>query len=251
MATPALIKKLSRNNFARAIACWLGTQYIRMVHLTSSWTYDSAISAKHPLKLDIPFIACFWHGRLMMMGSNWVQPRPLYMLISGHPDGKLIARIIQRLGFKSLEASTNKGGEVALRSMLRTLKEGNCVGFTPDGPRGPRMRARLGAIVLARLSGAPILPTTFSSTRRKVFKSWDRFVLARMFGRGIFLWGEPIWVPKDAYDVEMERLRQVLENSLNDLTHQADIYCGHQRIDPAPNDNEPIIPDENIRESGK
>ena len=96
------------------------------------------------------------------------------------------------------------------------------------------MRAKLGAIVLARLSGAPILPTAFSSTRRKLFNSWDQFLLARMFGQGVFIWGDPIWVPKNADDAEMERLRQVLENSLNNLTKQADNNCGHSTIDPAP-----------------
>ena len=85
----------------------------------------------------------------------------------------------------------------------------------------------------------------------EIFKSWDRFIFARMFGRGSFLWGDPIWVPKDSNDAEMERLLQVLEDSLNDLTHQADIYCGHQRMDPAPNDNEPVIPAANLRGSGK
>ena len=121
-----------------------------------------------------------------------------------------------------------------MRKMLRTIKRGGCIGITPDGPHGPRMRASLGAIALARLSGAPILPTTFSSTRRKVFKSWDKFTLARMFGKGIFIWGDPIWVPKEADDMEMERLRQKLENNLNELTRQADDQCGHAAMNPAP-----------------
>ena len=55
-----------------------------------------------------------------------------------------------------------------------------------------------------------------------------------MFDQGVFLWGDPIWVSKDADDAEMERLRQVLENSLNNLTKQADNNCGHPTMDPAP-----------------
>ena len=234
MTTPAMIKKLSRNVVARSIACWLGAQYIRIVDMTSFWKFDGEFGLEQSLKGDIPFIACFWHGRLMMMGSNWSRRSALYMLVSGHPDGKLIACIIQRLGFKTVEALSKNSGNAAMRSMLRILKKGSCIGFTPDGPRGPRMRAKLGAIVLARLSGAPILPTAFSSTRRRLFNSWDQFLLARMFGQGVFLWGDPIWVPKDADDAEMERLRQVLENSLNNLTKQADNNCGHSTIDPAP-----------------
>ena len=237
MTTPAVIKGLSRNVGARTIVSWLGTKYIRVVDKTSSWTFERERASEKILDNGMPFIACFWHGRLMMMGTNWSRRHPLYMLISGHPDGKLIACIIQRLGFFTLEGSSKKGGTEAMRKMLRTLKSGGCIGITPDGPHGPRMRASLGAIALARLSGAPILPTTFSSTRRKVFKSWDKFTLARMFGKGIFIWGDPIWVPKEADDIEMERLRQVLENSLNNLTLRADNHCGHPTMDPAPIDN--------------
>ena len=234
MATPTLIKSLSRNNILRAVVCWLGVLYIRLVDLTSSWTHQGMNGSERYLKESTPFISCFWHGRLMMMGSNWPSRRPFYMLISEHPDGRLIARVIQRLGFRTLNGSTKSGGTKAFRYMLRILLEGNCVGITPDGPHGPRMRASIGAIALAKLSGAPILPTTFSSTRRKVLNSWDRFIFAHIFGKGVFLWGEPIWVPKDADETEMEQLRQKLENNLNDLTRQADDQCGHPAIDPAP-----------------
>lgn len=234
MATPALIRNLSRNYILRAVVCWLSVMYIRLVDLTSSWTHQGKSGSECHLKENTPFISCFWHGRLMMMGSNWPSSRPFYMLISEHPDGKLIARVVQRLGFRTLEGSTKSGGSKALRYMLRILQEGNCVGITPDGPHGPRMRASFGAIALAKLSGAPILPTTFSSTRRKVFNSWDRFIFAHVFGKGVFIWGEPIWVPKDADHAEMERLRQKLENNLNDLTRQADDQCGHVAINPAP-----------------
>ena len=116
--------------------------------------------------------------------------------------------------------------------MLRILKDGGSIGITPDGPHGPRMRVSHGTIALAKLSGAPLLPTTFSSTKGKVFKSWDRFFLAGLFGRGVFLWGDPIYVPRDADAAEMERLRLVLEDSLNMLTRSADDRCGRTPVDP-------------------
>ena len=167
-----------------------------------------------------------------MMSSNWHPARPLYMLISGHPDGKLVARVVRLLGFKTLEGSTRRGGADALRAMLRILKDGGSIGITPDGPHGPRMRVSHGTIALAKLSGAPLLPTTFSSTKGKVFKSWDRFFLAGLFGKGVFLWGDPIYVPRDADAAEMERLRVVLEESLNTLTRSADDRCGRIPVVP-------------------
>ena len=96
----------------------------------------------------------------------------------------------------------------------------------------PRMRVSPGTIALAKLSGAPLLPTTFSSTKGKIFRSWDRFFLAGLFGKGVFLWGDPIYVPRDADAAQMERLRLVLEDTLNTLTRSADDQCGRIPVEP-------------------
>ena len=232
MVTPAGIKSLSRNGVARTFASWLGALYVRAANITTNWTSDGMAGPTALWETNTPFIGCFWHGRMIMMSSNWHPARPLYMLISGHPDGKLVARVVRLLGFKTLEGSTRRGGADALRAMLRILKDGGSIGITPDGPHGPRMRVSHGTIALAKLSGAPLLPTTFSSTKGKVFKSWDRFFLAGLFGKGVFLWGDPIYVPRDADAAEMERLRLVLEDSLNTLTRSADDRCGRIPVVP-------------------
>lgn len=125
-----------------------------------------------------------------------------------------------------------------MRAMLRILKDGGSIGITPDGPHGPRMRVSPGTIALAKFSGVPLLPTTFSSTKGKIFRSWDHFFLAGLFGKGVFLWGDPIYVPRDADAAEMERLRLELENSLNTLTRLADDKCGREPVEPEGNDPE-------------
>jgi len=233
MATPAAIKSLSRNTVARAVVSWIGSLYVRMANSTTSWTSEGSDAAQKYWEEETPFIGCFWHGRMIMMSSNWHPDRPLHMLISSHPDGKFIARVVRLLGFKTLEGSTRRGGADALRAMLRTLKNGGSIGITPDGPHGPRMRVSPGTIMLAKLSGAPLLPTTFSSTKGKIFRSWDRFFLAGLFGKGVFLWGDPIHVPRDADDAEMENLREKLEDTLNTLTAEADRRCGRVAVEPA------------------
>lgn len=160
------------------------------------------------------------------------------MLISRHRDGQLIARTVAHLGIGSIAGSsgkggTDKGGAAALREMVRTLKRGGYVGITPDGPRGPRMRAAKGVIDAARLAGVPIVPAAYAVTRRKVVSSWDRFIVALPFGRGVLMWGAPIVVPADADQEQRERLRAQLEERLNALTEEADRLCGHAPILPA------------------
>ncbi len=114
--------------------------------------------------------------------------------------------------------------------MLQALKAGESVGITPDGPRGPRMRVGPGGVVtLSRLAGVPVVPVSFSAKRAFWLKSWDRFLVAWPFGRGVFVWGEPISVPKIADAATLEEHRQAIEQALNVATAEADRRMGTKR----------------------
>ena len=95
------------------------------------------------------------------------------------------------------------------------------------------MRASAGLINAARLAGVPILPCTYAVSLRRVLASWDRFVLAFPFGRGVFLWGEPIAVAPDGGEAALERARATLEARLNALTREADLLCGAVPVEPS------------------
>jgi hypothetical protein len=181
-----------------------------------------------------PFIAAFWHGRMLPMPCFWAGDMTVYMLISQHPDGQLIARTIKHLGFDSITGSSTRGGSGALRALIKALADGACIGITPDGPHGPRMRAGDGVVTLARMSGAPILPVTYATDRRRVLGTWDRFFLAWPFGRGVLVWGDAVRVPRDAGAEALEAARRRLEDTLNAITAEADGLCGQAPIEPAP-----------------
>ncbi len=232
-------KKTLRNDTVRRVLCWLGAQYIRLVHATGRWTVVGGDIPRRFRDDGKPFIVCFWHGRLLMMGYCWDCRLPFYMLISRHPDGQIIARTIGHFGFDTVGGSTTRGGAAALRTLVRTLKAGGYVGMTPDGPRGPRMRAGDGAITVARLSGAPIIPATYGISRRRVLGTWDRFVLALPFGRGVLVWGDPIHVDRGADADALETARRQVEDGLNAITAEADRLCGCTPVEPAPVAGEP------------
>ena len=111
--------------------------------------------------------------------------------------------------------------------MLKSLKSGECVGITPDGPHGPLQQASDGIIAVARLSGCPIIPAAWSARRHRRLRSWDRFRIAMPFTSGIFLWGQPIFVAKDSDAAALEQSRLMVEGALNALTQQADSAMGH------------------------
>ncbi|MEX2450013.1 MAG: hypothetical protein WD407_04080, partial [Rhodospirillales bacterium] len=104
---------------------------------------------------------------------------------------------------------------------------------TPDGPRGPRMRASDGIVTIARLAGAPIVPVSFGAARRRVLNTWDRFVLALPFSRGVIVWGDPIVIERDADDAKLDEARRAVEDALNAITAEADALCGCAPVEPA------------------
>lgn len=149
------------------------------------------------------------------------------MLISQHRDGELIARTVKLLGIESVRGSTTRGGLSAIRSMVRTMQDGFNIAITPDGPQGPRHMVQAGIVELARLTGAPIIPMTYSASRRKVFRSWDQFNLPFPFSRVVYIFGEPVLVPRELGPEEREEKRLLLENRLKQITREADQSFGH------------------------
>jgi lysophospholipid acyltransferase (LPLAT)-like uncharacterized protein len=89
------------------------------------------------------------------------------------------------------------------------------------------MRASGGIVNVARLSQAPIVPIVFATSRRRVIDSWDRFQLPLPFGRGVFLWGEPIEIERDLDAAGLEHARLLVEARMNELAAEADRRVGH------------------------
>jgi len=218
----------------RAAACWLGAQYIRLVWLTGRWRVENADIPRAFWADGKPFILAFWHGHLLMMPKCWDLSKPMHMLISQHRDGQIIAQVIGHFGLGTAAGSSTRGGSAALRQMLKALKNGEYVGITPDGPRGPRMRATAGIVTLARLSGAPIIPCAYSAAPRKVLGSWDRFQLALPFARGVIRWGAPIEVPRTLDDAGIDAMRQEVEAAMIALAQATEAAAGNPVTEPAP-----------------
>ena len=170
---------------------------------------------------------------MLMMPCAWRSQRPVSILISPHRDGRLIARAIAHFGVGTVTGSSRRGAVAGLRGALMALAKGRCIGVTPDGPRGPRMRAAPGIVHMARVAQVPVLPASYGVQRRTIFRSWDRFLLPHPFNRGVFLLGEPIRIAVDADEMAIEQTRRLVEDRLNALTREADARFGHAGIAPA------------------
>ncbi|MBV9824131.1 MAG: lysophospholipid acyltransferase family protein [Alphaproteobacteria bacterium] len=219
-------RKLLRGDRLRRVLCWAIHLYIRLVFATNRWTVEGADIPRRLREQGDSFILAFWHGRLLMIPMAWQRLAPMHMLISAHRDGRIIADAVTYFGVQSVAGSSRHGGSAALRTMLRQLKNGDCVGITPDGPQGPAMVASNGIVNVARLAHVPIVPVVFATSRRRVLRTWDRFHLALPFGRGVFLWGDPINIASELDESGIERARVLVETRMNELASEADLRVG-------------------------
>ena len=112
------------------------------------------------------YVMAFWHGTLLMMVYAYVGSR-LTFLVSWHRDGELITRVMKHFGMTPTRGSTTRGGIRALHGLLKRVKEGYDIAFTPDGPRGPARRAQMGVVQTARLSGLPVVPFGVAALKKK------------------------------------------------------------------------------------
>ena len=167
------------------------------------------------------FIIVTWHGKMLL---------PIYVhrnlgivaMVSEHRDGEMIARTIQRLGYDTVRGSSTRGGTKAFRQMLKELKKGRICTILPDGPRGPRHHFKLGAIVIAQRSGAPLLPMTFAAKKSIRLKSWDRFTLWLPLSKLQLIYGDPITIPRDCSAEELEQYRAKVEKTMIEMEQRAD-----------------------------
>ena len=141
------------------------------------------------------------------------------MLASRSRDGELVARWATRFGLGVVRGSSSRGGAEALRELTAVLRAGEDVAIVPDGPRGPRECLQPGVVVLAALTGAPVVPFGFAARPARRLASWDRFMVPLPFARAAAVFGKPCVIARDA---DRETARADLERALAEVTESAD-----------------------------
>ena len=81
---------------------------------------------------------------------------------------------------------------------MKAARSGKDLAITPDGPRGPARVVQPGAIWVAKLTGRPLLPVAFACRPAIKVGSWDRISVPVPFSRGVFVYGDPLWIAEDA-----------------------------------------------------
>ncbi|SRR6266540_96731 len=212
MKVPGLLKL--------AVAPALGAMGVRLVGPTLRiHREEAAVGALW--RAGTPAIYAVWHGRILLLPYlyGWRHAR---VLASRSRDGELVARFVARFGLEAVRGSSSRAGAEALRLLARALEEGRDAVVVPDGPRGPRETVKAGVVVLARLSGAPIVPVAVGASAEWRLHSWDEFRIPKPFARCVLRFGDPIRVPGHAHRAAEEDARKEVEAALRALSWRVD-----------------------------
>ena len=162
-------------------------------------------------------IFAFWHDQLLLMVKGY-RGSGARVLISASRDGELIARTMAYFDIGAVRGSSSRGGRAAVKEMIDLTREPLDLGFTPDGPKGPRHIAKPGVAQLAKVSGRPVVPMAFVCSHGHRFQSWDRFLLPYPWGRAVYCFGEPLWYEKSE---NIESFLSRLQIAMDDNTRRA------------------------------
>ena len=166
-------------------------------------------------------IYTFWHNRVFA-GTYFFRGRGIVIMTSQSFDGEYIARFIQRLGYGAVRGSSTRGAVGAVVEMARLMKAGCATGFSIDGPKGPRYVAKMGAVLLAKKTGHPILPfTLIADSFWEAKKSWDGFQVPKPFTRVTLKIAAPMFVPPDADEDLLSAKRDELQQKLDEVNQVA------------------------------
>ena len=211
--------KSARKRAEVAAIATLGYPLLRTLGSTWHWKVSGAehVDAIHARGLQP--IHSFWHGRILP-ATLYFQRRGIVVITSENYDGEWIARIITKFGYGTARGSTSRGGPKALLQLVREVKSKG-VAFTLDGPRGPAEVAQPGAVWLAKATGNPLMPFHAEAASSWTMKSWDRTQIPKPFTTVAMAIGEPLYVPRDAGEAELEQWRQRLQHSLAECRQRA------------------------------
>jgi hypothetical protein len=191
----------------------------RVVRVDGIEHLDAALSKAPSL------VPCYWHQHQLFCGKFLVEQRAKGLtvgwLISPSVDGEIGAMMVRRFGGAVIRGSSSHTGARALRDYYQALvKDAVSPVVTPDGPRGPRFKFKPGAILLAQMSGRPMLPMAYAASRAWLVK-WDKFVIPMPFSRVVIAIGAPRYVPRVLDAKGIETLQGEMEQELKTLYRKA------------------------------
>ena len=216
----------------RRLYYFLGMPLLRFVFFVVNSTYrvekiiGSDIAERILADEDQVYAPCYWHQHHVLCSGlmrRWIRRgfRACF-LVSASVDGEVPARIARSWGAEVIRGSANQTGALVLRDMQQMMKQGVSIVTTADGPNGPKYEFKAGAVLMARIGNAPMVPLACAAERAWHLKRWDNFLIPKPFSHIVLAIGEPIAVPPGTPMNEIEEYRSRMEDGINSLMRQSE-----------------------------
>jgi len=195
--------------------------------LVASTTRWVLVDPEHSMDSDHPPRAIFaiWHNRQLLSPEIYqrflgrrLPGRRLASMASASRDGAIAASVLELFGVRAVRGSSSRRGARALVELIDLARQGFDLAVTPDGPRGPRYEVKPGVVALAQHTGLPLVPISYHLTRKRVLRSWDRFIVPLPFGRCEITVGKVIQVPSDLDEAGREEVARELQSRMLEIT---------------------------------
>lgn len=243
-----MAKRLFSSGSVVAFGSAVGAAYIRLVYNTSQVLRDPP-DTDAKLFSEHPQIFAMWHGQFGMLPKiKPDRPADVAAMVARHGDAELIAGVLSRFGMRLIRGAgagyrrRNRGGAAALRESLKALQQGTTVAMTADVAPGPARKAGNGIVMLAKLSGRPIVPCAMATNHYVTLNNWSAFTINLPFSKLGIVVGDPVRVPEDADSAALEAARIAVERGLNQATARAYELAGA---------TDPLLPAVQVKDAPK
>ena len=136
-------------------------------------------------KTGAPLLVCCWHSQAVLLARYFkLTSFDVWGVSSTHADSEVLARVLRSWNIKLIRGSSTRGWVNVIKKMFRLFKvPKSIVVVTPDGPRGPKKRAKSGAFKIAKKQNVQIVACALLSTRFWKLPSWDKTIIPRPFSK--------------------------------------------------------------------
>lgn len=195
--------------------------FYRLWTLSIRMRYSPADGLEELTRHPNSIVLTLWHNRLFLAGewhNRYRKEKTIYGLISASKDGAWLETFYGWTGIRAVRGSQNRRGVQAMRELVKVIKvDGNDVGITPDGSRGPKYQAKQGAMAVAKITKAPVLLLSFEYSRAMRLNSWDGFVIPYPFS-SVNVTTKLLSSEFLCKSRSTEEAAQIVENELNQIT---------------------------------
>ncbi len=214
----------SQKNVLRFIGIRFASFAIRLLIKTLRIKIVNSDAVTNLVREKKNFISAFWHGSMMI---GWFLNRNgnAAALVSQSKDGDVLASVLKKWNYNVVRGSSSTGGSDALVTMVLLMRENYSLAITPDGPRGPFLRMKAGAVVTAKKSNVPLFLVGIGIKNKFTLKSWDNFEVPKPFSKVVVIYSDPIFIDDKLNYEETNQKIIECEVALNKLQKDALDLC--------------------------